>query len=212
MKRGRKPEGSASRPVVSDHHASSTHEHSRGPRHAYGAQPEAASPGIEKREDTTSGIGIPSWLMEAAADLSRDLDTSRKELDIINFVLEEIDLRSQSGGCQPAVGHAELMRACREYSSSRCRLLRERLRQVRSWLRIRGQQVPGEAPEEWRLVDMEWRRWLSDRASSHDADQLGGGDASSSLDYTSDLSNDPVWRLWGPLPHILSAEVWWKDL
>ncbi|KAI1750377.1 hypothetical protein F4782DRAFT_532484 [Xylaria castorea] len=183
------------------------------PSHTYGVQVDAASPDRD-RPISINSIEDSDWLMEATVDLSRDLDTSKKELEIIKFILEEMELRSRTDR-RPSVtreGQIELMRACCEYSSSRCHLLRERLRQAQSWAHARaiGQQVPGRIPEEWRFVDIEWRRWLSDQASSH-ADRLNGNRVSP-IETTSESSNNIACNIWGPLPHILSADVWWKDI
>ncbi|KAI0798373.1 hypothetical protein GGR55DRAFT_703093 [Xylaria sp. FL0064] len=175
-------------------------------------------------------IELSGWLMEATVDLSQDLDTSKKELDIIKFIIDEMEPRRRSDH-RPSLarqGGIELMQACREYSSSRCNLLRERLRQVQLWThnRMLGPQVPErrrksdgpflrESPSptpiptpKWRLADVEWRKWLSSRASSR---QLSGARVSP-LEMTPNPSNDVAWRVWGPLPHILSADIWWKDL
>ncbi|KAI0185204.1 hypothetical protein EV127DRAFT_412377 [Xylaria flabelliformis] len=184
--------------------------------HPYGIQVDATSPD-RSRPVSTDSVEALDWLMEATVDLSRDLDTSKKELEIIKFILEEMELRSRTDR-RPTVtkGEIELMRACREYSSSRCHMLRERLRQTQFWTRSRaiGQQVPGRMPEEVRLFvsillrsehqlkHLEWRKWLSDQASSH-GDQLGSNQES---------SNNTIWDIWGPLPHILSADIWWKDI
>ncbi|KAI0444030.1 hypothetical protein F4803DRAFT_285359 [Xylaria telfairii] len=214
MNRGRTSEAAASDSAMPDIYITPHGTIDAGglPR-SYGMQVDPVSPDRD-RHGSVNSIETSDWLMEATADLSRDLDTSKKELDIIKFILEEMEPRSRTNR-RPGIardGQVELMRACREYSSSRCYLLRERLRQVQFWARSRimGQQVPEMAPEEWRFVDIEWRRWLSDQASSH-ADRLGGN-LVSPMENKSDPSNDIVWRDWGPLPHILSADVWWKDL
>ncbi|KAI0515170.1 hypothetical protein F5B22DRAFT_647050 [Xylaria bambusicola] len=156
------------------------------------------------------------WLMEATVDLSQDLETSKKELEIIRFIIQEMEQRSRTDHPQPSPargGRLEMMKACREYSSSRCDLLRERLRQVQFWAHtsMLGQQVPDKAPDEWRLADVAWRRWLSEQASSH-VDKPGGGARASSfdqcLDTTLDASSDVAWSVWGVLPYILSADIW----
>ncbi|TRX91036.1 hypothetical protein FHL15_008018 [Xylaria flabelliformis] len=205
MNRGQISEAAAPRSPVSEIYntADGTTDTSRL-SHPHGIQVDAASPD-RNRPVSTDSIETLDWLMEATVDLSRDLDTSKKELEIIKFILDEMELRSRTDR-RPGVtkGEIELMRACREYSSSRCHMLRERLRQTQFWTRSRaiGQQVPGRMPEEWRFVDIEWRRWLSDQASSH-GDQLGGNRES---------SNNTIWDIWGPLPHILSADIWWKEM
>ncbi|KAI1272101.1 hypothetical protein F5Y07DRAFT_403714 [Xylaria sp. FL0933] len=177
---------------------------------SYGTQPAVSNyPNVHQGADS---VEVPDWLMEATVDLSQDLDTSKKELDIIKFIIDEMEPRRRSDH-RPSLARQveiELMQACREYSSSRCDLLRERLRQVQLWThnRVLGQQVPGKAPEEWRLADVEWRKWLSSRASSR---QLSGARVSP-FEMTPNPSNDVACRVWGPLPYILSADVWWKDL
>ncbi|KAJ8119172.1 hypothetical protein ONZ43_g3834 [Nemania bipapillata] len=227
------------------------------PRFSYGVQIDVASSDTGEHEDPNSAEAA-DWLMEATVDLSQDLDTSKKELDLVKFVLEEMELRpgTDHRPKPPPEGQIELMRACREYSSSRCYILRERLRQVQFWAhaRMMGQQVPEKAPDEvsllvrsvpranfrvhsyfklqvqvydgrffatsgrianwcsekWRLVDMQWRRWLSDQANSH-ANQVNDNQVSP-LENTSDSSDEVAWGVWGPLAHILSADVWWKGL
>ncbi|KAI1299881.1 hypothetical protein F5Y03DRAFT_397391 [Xylaria venustula] len=168
--------------------------------------------GNENEHVSADSMEASDWLMEATAELSKDLNTSKKELDIIKFILDEIKLRLRSDD-RSREGEVELMLACREYSSSRCGLLRDRIRQVQFWARTRmlGQQVPSKAPEEWRLADDEWRRWLSGQASSR-ADQLSGSARVSPFENVPDPFDDVVWSGWGPLPYILSADVWWKEL
>ncbi|RWA07642.1 hypothetical protein EKO27_g7468 [Xylaria grammica] len=180
---------------------------------SFGAQPDAENTDRDEHQATTHVEGS-DWLTGATVDLGQDLDTSKKELDIIKFILEEMELRLRANH-QPSVareGKVEMMKACREYSSSRCALLQERLHQVQFWVHTRmlGHQVPAEAPEEWRLVDVEWRKWLGEQASTY-ADQRGSARAPP-LENTPDPSNDIAWRIWGPLPHILGADIWWKDL
>ncbi|KAI0189885.1 hypothetical protein F4808DRAFT_465825 [Astrocystis sublimbata] len=167
-----------------------------------------------RRQEQADSAEETDWLAEATVALSRDLDTSKKELDIIRFILEELDLRSRSNNHRRSgrEGQVELMRACKEYSSSRCHMLRERLRQVQFWAHSKtlGEEVPGRAPEEWHYVDREWRKWLSDQASEH-VDRFGVSQLSP-IGNAPRPSNHIVWREWGPLPHILSADIWWKDL
>ncbi|KAF2970580.1 hypothetical protein GQX73_g3009 [Xylaria multiplex] len=163
---------------------------------------------------SADNVEASDWLMEATVDLSQDLETSKKELDIIKFILEEMEMRLRNDD-RPSLtrgGKVEMMKACREYSSSRCGLLQERLHRVQFWVHTRmlGHQVPEKAPEEWRLVDIEWRKWLSEQASRH----ADGRDSTrvSPLENTLNPSNDIAWRIWGPLPHILGADIWWRDL
>lgn len=117
---------------------------------SHGTQP-VASAGRDEDEGTDN-IGGSDWLMEATVDLNQDLDTSKKELDIIKFILQEMEVRPRTDH-RPNLtreGEVELMKACWEYSSFRCDLLRKRLRQVQFWAHARmlGQQVPEKAPEE----------------------------------------------------------------
>lgn len=118
---------------------------------SYGMQPDPLSPDTDEHEDLDT-IDSSDWLMEAAIDLSQDLDTSKKELDIIKFILEEMESLPCTDRRTTCIRgeQVQLMRACREHSSSRCHILRERLRQVQSWAhgRMMGQQVPGKAPDE----------------------------------------------------------------
>lgn len=146
--------------------------------HPYGMQVDAASPDRD-RHGSVNSMEASDWLVEATVDLSRDLDTSKKELDIIKFILEEMEPRSRTDR-RPGVtrdGQVELMRACREYSSSRCFLLRERLRQVQFWARskIMGQQVPEMAPEEVRFIFsiLSRARRINRRAKSDDCGLFG---------------------------------------
>ncbi|KAI1121806.1 hypothetical protein F5Y10DRAFT_288050 [Nemania abortiva] len=198
--------------MISDFGVEGVIEPSR-PNFSYGVQLDAPNPDIDDHEDSNAAEAA-DWLMEATVDLSQDLDTSKKELDIIKFILEEMEMRPRAGRRQNRTreGQAELMRACREFSSSRCHMLRERLRQVQFWAhtRMMGQQVPEKAPDEWRLVDNQWRKWLGEQASSHT--NQAGGSRVSPLENTSGSSDDVALGIWGPLPHILNADIWWKDL
>ncbi|KAI1823950.1 hypothetical protein F4861DRAFT_298154 [Xylaria intraflava] len=119
------------------------------PKFSYGTQQDITSANVNEQEDTINAG--PDWLAEAKVNLTQDLDTSRKELDIIGFILEELELRAQSERSSGyRAGQRELMAACRKYSSSHCHLLRERLRQIQLWARMRmmGHQVPERVPEE----------------------------------------------------------------
>ncbi|KAI0534855.1 hypothetical protein GGR58DRAFT_34375 [Xylaria digitata] len=180
---------------------------------SFGRQLDAENSDRDQHQ-SADNVEVSDWLMEATVDLGQDLETSKKELDIIKFILEEMEMRLRNNHRRSLAreGKVEIMKACREYSSSRCGLLQERLRQVQFWAHTRmlGQHVPEKAPEEWRLVDIEWRKWLSEQASRH----ADGRDSTrvSALENTPDPSNDIAWRIWGPLPHILGADIWWKDL
>ncbi|KAI8944603.1 hypothetical protein F4801DRAFT_585257 [Xylaria longipes] len=65
------------------------------PSRPYRMEPDTASPCRHKYESINS-IEVSDWLTEATVDLGRDLDTSKKELDIIKFILEEMELRSRT--------------------------------------------------------------------------------------------------------------------
>ncbi|KAI0876113.1 hypothetical protein GGS24DRAFT_452579 [Hypoxylon argillaceum] len=136
--------------TISSFGAADDTESSR-PRFSYGVQLGLASPDVDEHEDANSAEAA-DWLMEATVDLGQDLDTSKKELDLIKFILEEMELRPRPGrrSNRSREGQVKLMRACREYSSSRCHMLRERLRQVQFWAhgRMMGHQVPEKAPDE----------------------------------------------------------------
>ncbi|KAI0099158.1 hypothetical protein GGR51DRAFT_402886 [Nemania sp. FL0031] len=179
------------------------------PNFSYGVHLGVPSSDMDNHQDTNT-TEVPDWLMEATVDLSQDLDTSKKELDIIKFILEETESRPRTD--RGLNRTREVLRACREYSSSRCHMLRERLRQVQFWAhtRMMGQQVPEQAPDEWRLVDNQWRKWLCEQTRIY-ADQTGGSRVLP-LEKTSDLSDDTIWQIWGPLPHILNPNIWWKGL
>lgn len=133
--------------TISSFAAADAIESSR-PRFSYGVQ---LGPDVDEHEDANSAEAA-DWLMEATVDLGQDLDTSKKELDLIKFILEEMELRPRPGrrSHRSREGQVKLMRACREYSSSRCHMLRERLRQVQFWAhgRMMGHQVPEKAPDE----------------------------------------------------------------
>jgi hypothetical protein len=122
------------------------------PKISYGMQLNAESSDLDHQGGSRDNETQPDWLAEKKICLIQDLDTSKKELDIIRFILEEMGLRLQTeqNSDPNLAGQVELMRACREHSTSRCHLLRERLRQIRFWshTRMLGQQVPEKAPEE----------------------------------------------------------------
>ncbi|KAJ2976880.1 hypothetical protein NUW58_g7976 [Xylaria curta] len=148
-------EDSASRPAIPDIYITTVNavdagEYSR-PSDLHSTQLGDKDPDQDVHPGINS-IGLSDWLTEATVNTKQDLDTSKKELDIINFILEEFALRSRTDR-RPSItreGQIRLMRACQEHSSSRCHLLRDRLRHVQFWTRSKamGQQVPGKAPEE----------------------------------------------------------------
>ncbi|KAK9424468.1 hypothetical protein SUNI508_13569 [Seiridium unicorne] len=137
------------------------------------------------------------WLAATEKELEQDIDTSKKELELVKSLLEDIDqkLQTERKPNRKLRDHKILMSACREHSDSMIQVRRERLRQVKFWLGSRdmGRSVPAEAPAEWLAVDIEWRRWLSEQAA-----------ARSSVSPIED-ADDVAWRILGPLPHILAA-------
>ncbi|KAI0426359.1 hypothetical protein F5Y09DRAFT_319089 [Xylaria sp. FL1042] len=149
MTKQRTPEETAARPAVPDIYID-IHEAEEVGKFSYGTQ--LAGSTEPDDHEGADNIEVSDWLMEATVDLSQDLETSKKELDIIKFIIEETELRWRADPrfSLARQGGAELMKACREYSSFRCDLLRERLRQVQFWAhnRMLGQQVPEKAPEE----------------------------------------------------------------
>ncbi|KAI2622286.1 hypothetical protein GGS21DRAFT_372301 [Xylaria nigripes] len=187
------------------HGTADTDELSR-PSFSHGMQPNGTSPYASEQKDTSKARA--DWLEEAKIRLTQALETSYKELDIIVFIIEEMEQRSQTEitPTNAWMRQVELMRACREYAASHCHRLHERLNQVELWAHAKmiGQQVPEKAPEEWKRTDVEWQRWLGELASIH-ADQPRGNRGLP----TSNATQDAVW---GPLPHILSADVWWRGL
>ncbi|KAH6639927.1 hypothetical protein BKA67DRAFT_665312 [Truncatella angustata] len=140
------------------------------------------------------------WLALTEKNLEQDIETSKKELELIKSILEDIDqwLQIEKQPGRKIRDQKILMGACREYSDSMIQVRKERLRQTKFWLNSRdmGRSVPVEAPAEWRAVDTEWRHWLGEQAA-----------ARSSQSPIEDI-DDTAWRILGPLPHILAAYTW----
>ncbi|KAK8086118.1 hypothetical protein PG994_001092 [Apiospora phragmitis] len=160
------------------------------------------------------------WLAHTEAELLQDLDTTKKELELIRTILWEMEMDDTSSPVPPlpkietspettaamamAMAAAQqqrsqrkmLMAACREYAESRRQLLRERLRQVQFWTNSRdmGRWVPSAAPGDWALADAEWAKWLSDQAAAMQQQQQQSSGFEGEAGAT-----------WGPLPHILAA-------
>ncbi|KAJ3571575.1 hypothetical protein NPX13_g5327 [Xylaria arbuscula] len=157
MSRAQAPEEVATRPVAPEIYVNMYEVEKKDEEEVeafwYGAQQDPISD--QDEDEGTDYIEASDWLMEATVDLSQDLETSKKELDIIRLIIQEMDLQSRMDRHQTKLAQSsrfKIMKACREYSSSRCDLLRERLGQVQYWAQARmlGQQVPDKAPDEVR--------------------------------------------------------------
>ncbi|CAJ2510589.1 Uu.00g062140.m01.CDS01 [Anthostomella pinea] len=157
--------------------------------------------------------GELDWLVVAEKDVEQDLDTSKKELELIRSIIEDVDgcLAAEKKPSRTLRDQKMQMGACQEYSSSRCAMLKERLRQVQFWASSRqmGRTIPEKAPGEWQTADLEWRIWLSEQTATK-TDQLDQTPVSA-LEQTVDPENDAAWRIWGPLAHILTAYVWHNE-
>ncbi|KAM0815546.1 hypothetical protein AB5N19_01345 [Seiridium cardinale] len=186
----------------------------RKAKFSYGKPLDGVEPSIAEASAEARREAPVDWLAATEKDLEQDIDTSKKELELIKSLLEDIDqkLQTERKPNRKLRDHKILMSACREHSDSmiqvrqipreceyQCSVLeqvrRERLRQVKFWLGSRdmGRSVPAEAPAEWLAVDIEWRRWLSEQAA-----------ARSSVSPIEDR-DDVAWRILGPLPQILAA-------
>ncbi|KAI1770537.1 hypothetical protein F4818DRAFT_432510 [Hypoxylon cercidicola] len=135
------------------------------------------------------------WLAVAEEFIQQDLETTVKELDLVRDVLEtlEVNLGIEKKPIPNLEDRKFLIAACQEYSGSRCYMLEERLRQIRIWASSRqtGEEIPDGMPNEWPLVDVEWREWLSEQASS--------------LIEESDTGVGVAVKHWGPLIPLLIA-------
>ncbi|KAK6189239.1 hypothetical protein LQW54_013478 [Pestalotiopsis sp. IQ-011] len=169
---------------------------------SYGKPLSESEPSVSE-EDGKRGPGQPiDWLLATAAVLEQDIESSKKELELIRWILEDIDQRwqtNQKPSSRKLRSQKALMAACREYADSMIQAKKQRLMQVNFWVSSRGMRrpVPTAAPEEWLEGDVEWRRWLSEQAAAHSA---GGSPIED--------RNDAAWRILGPLPHILAAFTW----
>lgn len=165
------------------------------------------------------------WLVDTEAELKQDLETTKKELELIRTIMWEMEMEETSSSppssqtfiktspestaamamaaTQQRSQHKMLMAACREYAESRRQLLRERLRQIQFWTGSRdmGRRVPSAAPGDWAVADAEWARWLSDQAAAMQQLQQQQ-QQQRSLSPT--IVGDAV-ATWGPLPHILAT-------
>ena len=159
-------------------------------------KPEPLSPIAEEAVRTRRGGA--DWLAETEASIQRDLDSSKKELELIKEIIGDVEKRAASQQ-QPSSRIRDqkvLMAACQEYSRSRIHLLQQRLRQVLFWSNNRraGKRTPERPPVEWDTADREWRQWLGEQGaarSRHGAQAQGG----------LDVADAP----WGPLLYILEA-------
>ncbi|KAF3071249.1 Nonribosomal peptide synthetase 12 [Daldinia childiae] len=143
------------------------------------------------------------WLALAKENIRRELEASKMELELVRDLLSELEVGSKitRSNCG-ARDEVFLMRACQEYSGSRSCMLEERLRQINLWLsdvRI-GRDVPYRVPDEWSMVDAEWRRWLSEQVAPRDRDSVS--DRPVVMSHQSDAV-----KLWGPLIPILTAYI-----
>ncbi|KAI1382862.1 uncharacterized protein F4822DRAFT_99348 [Hypoxylon trugodes] len=141
-----------------------------------------------------------NWLTAAEKNIRQDLETSEKELWLIRDVLDELETTSEVGrSSYKSQGQMFLMRACQEYSASRCHMLEERLRHIHIWScdEQMGRHVPDRAPDEWLTVDAGWRQWLSEQASLQTE-----GSNRSTIEHS---RSGGLVRLWGPLFPILTT-------
>lgn len=176
------------------------------PKFYFGNQLEPLSPLREEpAKDKREGI---SWLVEAEACIQKDLETSKKELELIKGISEDIERRlaAQPPPNNKLRDQKILMSACQEYSRSRIHLLKQRLRQALFWsnnVKL-GQKTPSQAPAEWRTGDLEWAQWLEEQAVAR-AGALGRASKGQ------EGANLKIDALWGPLPHILAAYIWHSE-
>ncbi|KAI2602007.1 hypothetical protein GGR54DRAFT_626150 [Hypoxylon sp. NC1633] len=151
-----------------------------------------------------------NWLDITEKSIQEDLEASRRELELIRDVLEEMKI-STGADLQPNNRLGDqmfLMRACQEYSGSRCHMLEERIRQVQSWLSSmeKGKKIPDRVPSEWSMVDIEWRQWLSEQATPqiNEFSQVSIGD-------TKERGLDAAVIHWGPLIPLLTTYLECKE-
>ena len=172
------------------------------PEVAPGKHPEPLSP-IPEEAARTRRDGS-NWLAETEASIQRDLDTSKKELELIKEIIGDVEKRAASQQ-QPSSRIRDqkiLMAACQEYSRSRIHLLKQRLRQVIFWSNNRraGKKTPERPPVEWDTADREWRQWLGEQGAAR---SRNGGQAQGGQDVAPAVENAP----WGPLLYILEAYI-----
>ncbi|KAI1104793.1 hypothetical protein F4804DRAFT_331908 [Jackrogersella minutella] len=94
-----------------------------------------------------------NWLIAAEKDIQRDLETSKKELGLVRDTLDELEVNWATEKRSSPLFNDQmfLMKACQEYSGSRCHMLEERLRQVRLWSSTEqmGREIPDGLPDEY---------------------------------------------------------------
>ncbi|KAI1371779.1 hypothetical protein F4677DRAFT_286575 [Hypoxylon crocopeplum] len=173
-------------------------------RFSYSRQLKLPSPTEDETKSET--LEDSEWLAVAERSIQQDLDTSKKELELIRDVLE--DIKTSSRLCMKPDRRLDqmfLMRACQEYCGSRCHMLEERIRQVQSWSnsthmgRKIPDRVPNEVPDEWLTVDMEWRQWLSEQAALQRNESSTGEAENGDFDATL--------RHWGSLMPLLTVYI-----
>ena len=181
------------------------------PKFPISSQLEPLSPVAE--EAARFGRDSQNWLAETEASIQRDLDSSKKELELIKEIVGDIERRTAAATASQRQPNSQLrdqkvlMAACQEYSRSRIHLLKQRLRQVIFWSNNRraGKRTPERPPVEWDTADREWRQWLGEQGAARtrggdraQQQQQGGGPG----DGGSSMGNDAPW---GPLLYILEA-------
>ncbi|KAK7978483.1 hypothetical protein PG996_004530 [Apiospora saccharicola] len=180
------------------------------------------------RSSSNSSNNTKDWLADTETDLKQDLETTKKELELIRTILWEMEMEETSSSpplppvhsflktspdttaamaisaataTQQRSQRKMLMAACREYAESRRQLLRERLRQIQFWTGSRdmGRPVPSAPPGDWAVADAEWAKWLSDQAAAmHQLQQHQWA-------LSANIEGDSTAVTWGPLPHILAT-------
>lgn len=88
---------------------------------SYGKPLSESEPSVSE-EDGKRGPGQPiDWLLATAAVLEQDIESSKKELELIRWILEDIDQRLQTNqkpSSRKLRSQKALMAACREYADS----------------------------------------------------------------------------------------------
>ncbi|KAK8134915.1 hypothetical protein PG984_006927 [Apiospora sp. TS-2023a] len=178
--------------------------------------------------NSSNNTTTKDWLADTETDLKQDLETTKKELELIRTILWEMEMEETSSSpplppvqsflktspdttaamaisaataTQQRSQRKMLMAACREYAESRRQLLRERLRQIQFWTGSRdmGRRVPSAPPGDWAVADAEWAKWLSDQAAAmHQLQQQQWA-------LSTNIEGDSTGVTWGPLPHILAT-------
>ncbi|KAI1204508.1 uncharacterized protein F4807DRAFT_465628 [Annulohypoxylon truncatum] len=110
-----------------------------------------------------------NWIVVAEKKIRQELDASKKELKLIQDVIDERGTNSTTSKA-PGIRFKDqmfCMRACQEYSGSRVHMLEERIRQIHVWYSNErmGREIPDRVPDEWFKVDIEWRQWLSEQTT-----------------------------------------------